>query len=103
MSVPTLDEIRAWVMVPMTVIDDATLQQVTDAELALQTARCLVPAEYPAALAQALYRRVARELAAKGLPLGMLADPEYGGAVRLPGMDVEVNRLEAPYRIVAVA
>jgi hypothetical protein len=103
-GIPTLEEIRSWVGVSATVVSDEQLQQVTDAELDLQAARCLLPTDYPASLAQALYRRIARELAARGVPLGLLsADGEYGGVARMPGLDVEVNRLEAPYRITAIA
>ena len=49
-------------------------------------------------LTQAIYRRVAREIAARGIPLGMLgADTEYGTA-RLSRWDAEIERLEGPSR-----
>ena len=55
-------------------------------------------------LAQALLRRCGREISARQLPLGLSADMagEYA-PVRLPAYDVEIERLEAPYRVIAVA
>ena len=54
---------------------------------------------YAPPLVQSLYRRVAREVAARGVPLGMIgADAEYGPA-RLSRWDAEVDRLEGPYRV----
>lgn len=102
---PTLEAVRAWVQVPATVVDDPSLTQVLDAEMDLQAKACRVPSEDPpvSALYQALYRRVAREVAARGVPLGMLgADSEYGPA-RLARWDAEVDRLEGPYRVLAFA
>lgn len=42
-GVPTLAQVRAWVQVPATAISDADLQQILDAELAIQLRTCRVP------------------------------------------------------------
>lgn len=65
----------------------------------------LVPVDdYPADLAEALCRRVAVNLANRGLPLGISTTvSEFGGAIaRVGGQDREVRRLEGPYRKRAV-
>lgn len=100
-SVPLLAEVRAWLDVPTTTITDPQLQGVLDAETAAQAAYCKVdPWEQP--LTQALFRRCGREVAAMGLPLGVTgADPEFGAA-SLPRYDVEIERLERPYRKVVL-
>jgi hypothetical protein len=71
------------------------------AEKAAQAARCRVPADadaWPADLTEALFRRCARNLAMRGVPLAILqGDAEVGSTV-LPGQDPEVRRLEAPHR-----
>jgi hypothetical protein len=102
---PPLDDVRAWIRVPATLIPDAQLQQVIDAEALIQARLCRLP-EDPAALTpdlvQAIYRRVAREVAARGVPLGMMGgDSEYGTA-RLSRFDAEIERLEGPNRKVVV-
>lgn len=109
MPAPTLDEVRAWCEVSANVVTDAQLQAVCDAETELQAARlapmptlATYPVEMPASLAQALLRRVARELAARGVPLGVTGADEYG-PVALPSYDSEIERLEAPWRSIPVA
>lgn len=101
---PDLVTIRVWVQVSAAVLDDVQLEHVAGAEQATQAALCAVdPAELQDPLYQAFLRRVARHLAAKGVPLGILAaDAEYG-TVRLARFDTEVARLEGPYRIRAFA
>jgi len=97
----TLADLRAWLQVPVSVLDDPQLQQVLDAETILQARACRVPDDgtLTADLTQALYRRVGREVAARGVPLGMLgADSEYGPA-RLTRWDSEIDRLEGPTRV----
>jgi hypothetical protein len=103
---PTLVEVREWIGVPATVLTDAQLGQVLDAESDKQAAYCLIPAEpdaFPAALSQALYRRVAREVAARSVPLGLLGDGIEYGPSRLPALDAQVESHEAPYRVTAIA
>lgn len=101
-GLPTLAEIRAWAQISAQVTD-TQLQQVLDAEAALQVAVCAWPgvtedARRPAALTQSLMRRCAREIVARDNALGIMQDPEFG-ATRLPAWDAEITRLERPYVI----
>lgn len=103
--VPDIAAVRAWSNVSVQSLSDAQLQQIVDTEAALQAAVCTwSDADYPVALAQAMLRRCSREVGARQLPLGLTADTagEYS-PVRLPNFDVEIERLEAPYRVIAVA
>ena len=103
-GLPSLDAVRAWAQIPRTAIDDVALQQVLDAEVDNQSRYCRVPVDpdaFPEMLAQALYRRVAREVAGRGIPLGLLGDPaSESGGLRLATFDAEVERLEGPLRMV---
>lgn len=73
------------------------------AETAAQARSCRVPAEYPADLREALYRRVARNLAARAVPVAQwTAFDGQATGTRVPAKDVEVARLEAPYRRMVV-
>lgn len=108
-TVPTLAEVRAWVGVSEASMSNEQLTVVIDAEVALQAATCdLTPegegsTDYPPEMRQALYRRCARQVAARGLPLGLTdVVGEYGPA-RIPTYDAEIARLEAPRRNVVVA
>lgn len=106
MAVPTVGEVRAWCQIASTSLTDVQLTQVMDGELDQQQLYCRWsgspdPATYPAALAQALYRRVGRQVAGRGVPLGLVGDPaSEAGAQRLATFDAEVERLEGPYRMV---
>lgn len=90
---------------------DAEIDDALAAELAAQARVCRVPVppvegqepEWPADLAEALKRRVARNLELRGLPLGIQTTvTEVGtGAIRV-GFDYEIKRLEAPFRKVSV-
>lgn len=78
-------------------LSEETLTEALAAEEAAQAARCTIPDPYPDDLGEALKRRVARNLAMRGIPLAVLqGDAEFGSTV-LPGRDPEVRRLEAPY------
>lgn len=103
-DIPDAATVRSWSSVTAQSLSDDQIQQIIDAETDLQAAYCTVPETYPAALAQALLRRCAREISARQLPVGLSADTsgEYA-PVRLPSFDVEIERLEAPYRVIAVA
>jgi hypothetical protein len=81
-------------------VTDELLSDVLAAEVELQAASCIVE-PYSVALRQAVLRRVARHVAARGLPLGLTGDSEFG-PVRLPTYDVEIERLEAPSRVLPV-
>lgn len=97
---PTLEQVRAWLQVPDT-LSDEQLQTVLDAETGAQAQLCTVD-PWTAQLTQALYRRVGREVAAMALPLGVIGpDGEYGAA-NLPRYDVEIERLERPFRKVVL-
>jgi hypothetical protein len=77
---------------------DAELQDALDAEAGAQRKVCNVPAIYTPDLAQALKRRVARNLALRGLPVMVLQGDAESGSLTPPGRDPEVRRLEGPYR-----
>jgi len=108
-TLPALADVRAWCQVGATSVDDGQLQLVINGELDNQAKSCRIgdpadetpPVDYPPALTQAIYRRVARELSGRQVPLGIVGDPasEYG-ASRLATFDAEVERLEGPYRMV---
>jgi hypothetical protein len=72
------------------------------AETAAQALLVRLPEEgdYPADLAEALCRRVAHNLALRGLPLGVSVDLTDAAVAttRVGGTDAEVRRLEAPHR-----
>jgi hypothetical protein len=75
------------------------------AEKAAQAARCRVPADdaaWPADLVEALCRRVARNLALRGIPLAVLQGDAEVGSLIPPGRDPEVRRLEGPHRRITV-
>lgn len=105
-AIPTITDVRAWANVSAQSVSDAQIQQILDAETELQSVSCVWAdaTEYPSALAQALLRRCARQIGGRQLPLGLTADTsgEYA-PVRLPNYDVEIERLEAPFRNIAVA
>ena len=64
------------------------IEDAIEAETAAQADRCRVPETVPAPLRQALLRRVARNLALRRLPLGMVqGDDEGGSSVVLPSGD----------------
>ena len=75
------------------------VEPVLRAEQSDQASRCRVE-PFNDALAEALKRRVARNLAMRNLPLGVQMD-ETGGT-RMGSSDPEVRRLEAPYRRLVV-
>ena len=99
MSVPTEQEVTDYLGET-----SATTEEIADAyaaEKSDQANRCKVPADdaaWPASLAQALKRRVARNLALRGLPIAVLQGDAEGGSTVLPGSDPEVRRFEAPHR-----
>lgn len=77
---------------------DSDVQDALDAEAGAQRDVCAVPAAYPPSLREALFRRVAANLARRNLPLAVAqGDAESGGPVAPPTLDPEVRRLEKPY------
>jgi hypothetical protein len=97
MGYPTAPEVVSYLgsnglTVKLTDVADALV-----AEIAAQSRVCRVaPATLEPDLAQALKRRVGRNLAMRNLILGVLSD-EAGG-IRLGSNDPEIRRLEAPFR-----
>lgn len=74
------------------------------AEFASQARRCTIPAAYPDDLAQALKRRVARNLAARSVPVTTFTSFEGGAtSTRVPNLDAEIRRFEGPYLALPVA
>lgn len=105
MAIPTTAEVRAWTGVSVQSMSDPQLAQIIATEAELQAACCTWDGGVlPVALSQALLRRCGREISARQLPLGLTADTsgEYA-PTRLPAFDPEIERLEAPYRVIAVA
>ena len=79
------------------------VQDALDAETAAQRRRCRIPPTYPEDLGEALRRRVARNLAARAVPVAQFTSFEGGGtSSRVPTTDPEIVRLEAPYRRLVV-
>jgi hypothetical protein len=78
---------------------DAEISDALNAESGAQRSVCRVPADYPDDLAQALKRRVARNLSLRKLPLAVLrGDSDGGDSTVVPGRDPEIRRLEGPFR-----
>jgi hypothetical protein len=101
--VPTLVEVTDYL--GETSATDAEITDALAAEKTDQANRCTVPADadpWPATLSQALKRRVARNLALRGLPIAVLQGDSESGALVLPGSDPEVRRFEAPHRRIKV-
>lgn len=94
---PTLAQVKTYLGITGSGMD-TTVQDALDAETAAQRRVCEVGPFYTADLAQALKRRVARNLALRGIPLAVLQGDAESGNLRLPGSDPEVRRLERPYR-----
>lgn len=79
-------------------IEEAIAAEVVQQQRAVRRSAFGAGVAYPADLALALKRRVARSLALKGLPLAVLQSDSESGPLVLPGRDPEVRRLEAPYK-----
>lgn len=103
-GLPTLAQVKVYLK-----IDESDTSQDTDitdamtAEAGAQRAVCRTSAVYPDDLAQAFKRRVARNLALRGLPIMVLRGDAQAGPLVPPGNDPEVRRLERPYRKVVLA
>lgn len=109
MPAPTLDDVKAYLGSDHS-WTDAQLTSALLAETAAQARRCDVKVDwveywpYPDDLAEALFRRIAHNLAVRALPLGVQAtvtDAAVANAY-VGGTDAEVKRLEAPYRKLVV-
>jgi hypothetical protein len=113
-EIPDLAEIRHWLGVDESDLDEGELGRIYRAELGLQVQYNRTE-PYTDWLAMALFRRCARAAAAKGLPLGTLPaqmtgwPDAYGvpptgvsGGV-IPRLDSEIERYEGPSRVIAFA
>lgn len=99
MSAPTAADVATYLGPSSYSSDD--LAAALAAEKAAQATRCRVPADdaaWPADLVEALCRRVARNLALRGIPLAVLQGDAEAGSLVPPGRDPEVRRLEGPWR-----
>lgn len=106
MPAPTLSEVKTY-LGPDTSWPDADISSALAAEKAAQARVCVVPldvAAWPADLTEALFRRVAHNLALRSLPLGVQASITESAVAtnRVGGTDAEVRRLEAPHRKLVV-
>lgn len=92
----TVTDVRAYL--GETSATNETLAAVLLAEQFAQARRCRVD-PYPPDLREALLRRVARNLAARAVPVTSFTSFDGGGtATRVPSTDPEIVRLEAPFR-----
>jgi len=109
-AVPDLATVREYLRVPAVQVSDADLERMRLTALTDQLMRCewpdmeTEPDTYPEALAQALLRRIQRELAARNLPLGMvgLDGAEYGPQ-SLPNFDALIAEHEHGFRRVVLS
>lgn len=103
MAAPTASDVETYLGDTSYTTDELTAALA--AEKAAQAARCRVPADdasWPADLVEALCRRVARNLALRGIPLAVLQGDAEAGSLIPPGRDPEVRRLEGPHRRVLI-
>jgi hypothetical protein len=103
MAAPTAEDVETYL--GETSYSSDEIGAVLAAEQAAQAARCRVPADdaaWPADLAEALKRRVARNLALRSLPLAELQGDAEIGVFTPRVVDSEVRRLEAPHRRITV-
>lgn len=79
---------------PASVVSDEALADVLAACLEVQEAHCVTKVRTPA-LDTALIRRVGRQIASNGIPLG--AQNTEFGTMYVPRTDAILTALEAPY------
>jgi hypothetical protein len=96
---PTLDDVRAWLQTPATVLSDAQLDKVAGAAQIAQQTLCAWTGDLPDDAYQAFLRRCAREVAARGVPLGMIGVDAEFGAARLSNWDAVIEGWERPLRV----
>lgn len=104
---PTVEQVEAYLTsISASPPDPDALADAYAAEKAAQAAICDIPTTgWPGDLAEALMRRVAVNLHVRNLPLGVQTTSTEAavGIARVGGGDREVDRLEAPYRSIAIA
>lgn len=98
MAAVGLPEVKEYLGQAAANYSDASMGSALAAERADQANRCKVIGgdDSNADLREALLRRVARNLAMRNLPLGVMSDE--AGSTRLGSSDPEVRRLEAAHR-----
>lgn len=101
-NLPTLAQVKTYLGDVAAQWADADIQDALDAETAAQARACRTGPDYPDDLAQALKRRVQRNLAMRALSLGVLTGDGESDSTILPGRDSEVRRLEAGRRKVVI-
>lgn len=95
MSAPDIDDVKDYL--EENSWSDEQIQGALDAETAAQSRVCTIPDDMPADLAEALKRRVQRNLSMRGQPF--IVTPDDNGNVSItPSRDPEVRRLEGPFR-----
>ena len=96
---PDLATIRLEIGVPVTVLNDEVLDKIAGSEQeGTNSAYDWGVGDLPDRMYEVFIRSVARAVAARGVPLGILAaDAEYG-TVRLSMRDSEITRLGGMYR-----
>lgn len=104
MTAPTAEDAGNYSGVKALSADPADVSAAFTAEKAAQANRCKVPVDtdpWPDDLVEALFRRTAHNLAVRPLPLGVNVALTDGAVATdsVGGLDAEVRRLEAPYRI----
>lgn len=104
-ELPTAAQVEAYLSTSgATSAPIATIAEALAAETDAQRRRCDIPPAYPNDLAEALKRRVARNLAARSVPIAQVTTFEGGtSSARVTRYDAEVDRLEGPFRKVVVA
>lgn len=98
-AIVTLADAKAYLGTSIGSWTDPEILAALDAERSAQADICRVD-DFTPALREALLRRVARNLAARGVPVVSVSSFDAGGSTvtRVPRTDPEVARLEAPYR-----
>jgi hypothetical protein len=95
LSLVTVGDVEAYLGETSATPDDIT--GALTAERRAQADRCRID-DYTEALREALLRRVARNLAARAVPIATFTSFEGGGtSARVPQVDAEIKRLEGPY------
>lgn len=110
MSAPGVEVVQEYLTSLGNTSSEASVAKAYAAELGNQARVCDIPEveedeDWPADLIEALCRRVAVNLNVRNLTLGVqtsITEAAFG-AVRVGGGDREVDRLEGPFRTIAIA
>lgn len=98
---PDLETLRIEIGVPSTLMPDDQLDSIAEAEQDGTNSNyewASVNGALPAKLYQVFVRSVARTVAARGVPLGMVGTDSEFGVARLTTRDSEIVRLGGQYR-----